>query len=77
MFHLSNVGAPRHVLEDVSASDMDSVAQVYVVAPARTYLHVSFAKVILCCSLFLGVGLWLSFPRSSFYYYYVFWSLVP
>ena len=30
-----NVCARRHVLEDVSASDMDSVAQAYVVAPAR------------------------------------------
>ena len=41
--------ARRHVLEDVSASDMDSVAQAYVVAPARTYLHVSFARVIPLC----------------------------
>ena len=39
---------PRHVLEGVSASDMVSVALVYVVAPAITYLHVSFAKVLLC-----------------------------
>ena len=31
------------------ASDMDSVAHAYVVAPARTHLHVSFARVIPCC----------------------------
>ena len=39
------MSAPRHVLEGVSASDMDSVEHDYVVAPARTYLHVSFARV--------------------------------
>ena len=40
-----NVGAPRHVLESVSASGMDSVAHVYVVAHARTNFHVSFTRV--------------------------------
>ena len=45
------MGAPRQVLEGVSASDMDSVAHAYVVAPARTYLHVSFARLIPCCPL--------------------------
>ena len=45
------MGAPRHVLEGVSASDMDSAAHAYVVAPARTYLHVSFASVIPRCPL--------------------------
>ena len=45
------MGAPRHVLEGVSASDMDSVEHDYVVAPARTYLHVSFGLVsILLCT---------------------------
>ena len=42
---------PRHALEGVSDSDMDSVAHAYVVAPARTYLHVSFARVISHCPL--------------------------
>ena len=48
---LLGVGAPRHVLEGVSASDMDLVAQDYVVAPARTYLHVCFDRVIPRCPL--------------------------
>ena len=48
---VDQVGAPRHVLEGVSASDMDLVAQDYVVAPARTYLHFYFDRVIPRCPL--------------------------
>ena len=48
------MGAPRTLLEGASTSDMDSVAHAYSVAPARTYWHVSFARVIPRCPVCLG-----------------------
>ena len=45
------MGSPRHVLDGVSATDVDSVSHACVVASARTYLHVSFARVVPRCPL--------------------------
>ena len=54
------MGAPRHVLEGVSASDMDSLAHAYVVVPARTkpitMFLLKFSPVVLLSGLGLGLG---------------------
>ena len=55
------MGAPRHVLEGVSASDMDSLAHAYVVVPVRPkritiFLLPDFFPVVLCVFRFRAMA---------------------